>query len=47
MDLQKQSLEKQLAQVHRDNAILKHKMALKDVLTDVKLSPGLNRAEKK
>ena len=47
VDLQKQSLEKQLAQVHRDNAILKHKMALKDVLTDVKLSPGLNRAEKK
>jgi hypothetical protein len=46
VDLQKQSLEKQLAQAHRDNAILNHKMVLKDVLSDVKLSPGLTRAEK-
>ena len=47
MDSQKQALERQLEQAHRECAILQHKMALKDVLTDLKLTPGMNRAEKK
>ena len=47
VDSQRQALEKQLEQAHRDNALLKHKMELKDVLTDLKLVPGMNRAKKK
>jgi hypothetical protein len=40
-------LEKQLAEALRDNEILKHKMELKDVLTDLKLKPGMDRTKKK
>ena len=47
VDSEKQALQRQLEQVHRECAILQHKMALKDVLTDLKLTPGMNRAEKK
>lgn len=47
VDSQKQQLEKKLAQAQRDNALLKHKMELKDVLTDLKLDPGMERAKKK
>ena len=47
VDKEKEVLEKQLAQAHRDNALLKHKMELKDVLTDLKLTPGMSRAKKK
>jgi transposase len=47
VDSEKQSLERQLEQAHRQCAILQHKMALKDVLADLKLTPGMNRAEKK
>jgi transposase len=47
VDTQKQALEKQLTQVLRDNELLKHKMALKDVLTDLKLELGMDRAKKK
>ena len=47
VDKQKQALEKQLAEALRDNELLKHKMALKDVLTDLKLEPGMDRAGKK
>ena len=47
VDPQKQMLERQLEQARRDNALLKHKMALKDVLTDLKITPGLDRAKKK
>jgi transposase len=47
VDQQKQSLERQLAQVRRENAVLQHKMELKDVLMDLKLTPGTDRAEKK
>lgn len=47
VDLEKQALEQKLEQAHRENAILQHKMALKDVLTDLKLPPGITRAEKK
>jgi transposase len=44
VDLEKQALERQLEQSHRECAILQHKMALKDVLTEVKLTPGMSRA---
>ena len=44
---QKQALEKQLEQAHRDNAFLKLKVELKDVLTDLKLDPGMERTKKK
>jgi len=47
VDVEKQSLEQQLIQVRQENAVLQHKMALKDVLSDLKLTPGINRAEKK
>jgi transposase len=47
VDPQRRALEKQLAQALRDNELLKHKMALKDVLTDMKLEPGMDRAKKK
>ena len=47
VDVQQQSLQKQLEQAHRENAILQHKMALKDLLTALKFSPGINRGEKK
>ncbi|MDX1268235.1 MAG: sulfatase-like hydrolase/transferase, partial [Oceanisphaera sp.] len=42
-----QDLETQLAQLRRENALMQQKMALKDVLVELKLKPGLNRAEKK
>jgi hypothetical protein len=47
VDSEKQSLERQLEQAHRQCAILQHKMALKEVLTDLKLTPGISWAEKK
>ena len=47
VDTKKQALEEQLQQLRRDNELLKHKMALKDVLTDLKLEPGMERAKKK
>jgi transposase len=47
VDSEKQALQRQLEQAHRDCAILQHKMALKDVLTELKLTPGMSRAEKK
>lgn len=47
VDTNKQVLKKQLQQLRRDNELLKHKMALKDVLTDLKLEPGMERAKKK
>jgi hypothetical protein len=43
VDLQKQALEQQLEQAHRDNAILQHKMALQEVLTDLRFKPGISR----
>ena len=43
-----QLLEKQLSQAHREIELLTHKMALKDVLMEVKLpKPGGDRAKKK
>jgi transposase len=47
VDSEKQSLERQLEQAHRECAILQHKMAPKEVLSDLKVTPGINRAEKK
>jgi transposase len=47
VDREKEGLEKQLTQALRDNELLKHQMALKDVLTDLKLEPGMSRAQKK
>jgi transposase len=47
VDLEKQALERQLEQARRECAVLQHKMALKDVLTELKLTPGMKRAEKK
>ena len=45
-DNQQQILEKQLEQAHRENALLTHKITIRDVLTDMKLQPGCNRAKK-
>ena len=43
-----QSLEKQLAEANRQIELLNHKMALKDVLMDLKLpKTGGDRAKKK
>ena len=47
VDSEKQSLERQLEQAHRECAILQHKMALQEVLTELKFKPGISRAEKK
>jgi transposase len=47
VDHQRQALERQLELAHRDIVLLQHKMALKDVLTDLKLEPGIDRAKKK
>jgi transposase len=47
VDSQKQALEKELTEALRDNELLKHKMALKDVLTDLKLKTGMDRTKKK
>lgn len=47
VDSEKQALQRQLEQAHRECAILQHKMALKDVLVDLKLTPGISRAGKK
>jgi hypothetical protein len=40
-------LEKQLVQAQRETALMRHKMALKDVLVELKLDPTLDRAKKK
>jgi len=47
VDSEKQALQRQLEQAHRECAILQHKMALKDVLVELKLTPGMSRAGKK
>lgn len=47
VDPRNQELEKQLTQIHRDNERLKRQMALKDLLTDLKLEPGMSWAKKK
>ena len=47
VDARKQALEKQLTQALRDNELLNHKMELKDVLTDLKLNPGMKKKKKK
>ena len=47
VDTNKQALEKQLQQLRWDNELLKHKMELKDVLTELKLESGMDRVKKK
>lgn len=47
VDSEKQNLERQLEQAHRECAIWQHKMALQEVLTELKFKPGISRAEKK
>lgn len=47
VDEKKATLERQLALARQDNALLKHKLELKDVLTDLKLTSGIGRAKKK
>lgn len=47
VDRHRQALEKQLAQAHQEVTLMRHKMALKDVLTDLKLDPGPDRTKKK
>jgi hypothetical protein len=41
----KQALEKQLQKVRRDNEFLKHNMALKDAITELKLETGMDRTK--
>jgi transposase len=47
VDRHRQVLEKQLARAQRETALMRHKMALKDVLAELKLDPTLDRAKKK
>lgn len=47
IDSRRQVLEKQVRQLRRDNQLLNEKMALKDVLTDLKLQAGMDRSKKK
>ena len=47
VDSEKESLGQQLAQTRRENAVLHHKMELKDLLSELKLTPGTDRVEKK
>ena len=47
VDEKKAALERQLALARQDNALLKHKLELKDVLTDLKLTSDIGRAKKK
>jgi transposase len=47
VDRHRQALEKQLVQAQRETALMRHKMALKDVLAELKLDPTLDRAKKK
>ena len=42
-----QQLQRQIEQLRRDNDLLTQKMALKDILTDLKLKAGRSRPEKK
>jgi len=47
VDSRSEALEIELGNARRDNVLLQHKMELKDVLTDLKLSPGISRVKKK
>ena len=47
VDTNSEQLEKQLSQAHRQIDLLEHKMALKDVLMDLKLPSGRDRTKKK
>jgi len=47
VDRHREALEKQLVEAQRESALMRHKMALKNALTELKLDPGLERAKKK
>jgi transposase len=47
VDNRSEALEIELERTRRDNVLLQHKMELKDVLTDLKLSSGMSRTKKK
>lgn len=47
VDGRRQELERQLAAAQRQCALLEHKMALKDVIMDLKIETGSDRAKKK
>ena len=46
VDSRSEALEIELGNARRDNVLLQHKMELKDVLTDLKLSSGMSRTKK-
>jgi transposase len=46
-DSRQQELLHQIEQLRRDNDLLTQKMALKDILNDLKLTTGKRRSEKK
>jgi transposase len=46
-DNHRQALERQLSEAHQDIELLNQKMALKDVLMDLKLQPGCDWTKKK
>jgi transposase len=46
-DSHQQELQHQIEQLRRDNDLLTQKMALKDILNDLKLKTGKRRSEKK
>ena len=47
VDSHQQELERQIEQLRQDNDLLTQKMALKDILNDLKLKAGNRRSEKK
>ena len=47
VDSRSEALEIELEKAHRANVLLQHKMELKDVLMDLKLTPGMSRTKKK
>jgi transposase len=47
VDTRQQELETQIKQLRRDNELLNQKMALKDILTDLKFKAGRSRSKKK
>ena len=47
IDPDKQAMEKDLEQMHRENQLLTRQMALKEVLSDLKIPGNASRAKKK
>jgi transposase len=47
IDPGKKAMEEDLKQMHRENELLTHQMALKEVLNDLKIPGNVSRAKKK